>query len=104
MTTSSSAPGAASDDGGDASLGTASMVLGVLGLLPIPGVLASVAAVALGLSTRMSDSATERGRQRAAWGICLGGLSLAIFGGFCLVYFVLLGYPLPHITRYHPEH
>jgi uncharacterized protein DUF4190 len=102
MTTTSNAHRTASDEAKEASLGTASVVLGVLGFFPVPGVIASALAIALGVVARLSESATPRGRQRATLGICLGTVSLALFTAFCFVYFVVLGYPLPHISRYHP--
>src|SRR4051812_39424037 len=100
MTTTSNATRRVPDNAEDASLGTASVVLGVLGFLPVPGVLASVLAIALGVAARMSEPTTQRTRQRATLGICLGAVSLTLLTAFCFVYFVLLGYPLPHIARY----
>jgi hypothetical protein len=102
MTTTSNAHRTASDEAKDASLGTASVVLGVLGFFPVPGVIASVLAIALGVAARLLESTPPRGRQRATLGICLGTVSLVLFTAFCFMYFILLGYPLPHISRYHP--
>ena len=31
----------------------------------------------------------------------IGAVSLAVLAAFCLIYFGLLGYPLPRIERYH---
>jgi len=101
MTTTTGSPEPAPKLVEDTSLGTASLVLGILGFFPIPGMIASVLAVAVGLTARLSDSASTRTKQRATLGICLGVASVAIFGVFCFVYFTLLGYPLPHIHRYH---
>jgi hypothetical protein len=88
----------------DQGLGTASLVLGVLGFFPIPGVLASVLAIVLGAIdhlTRSSSSASSK--QRATAGIALGAASLLLFTAFCVVYFGILGYLLPHIAHYRPE-
>jgi hypothetical protein len=39
----------------------------------------------------------------ATIGITLGAASVALLASVCFVYFVVLGYPLPHIGRYHPS-
>ena len=76
-------------------LGDAAMVLGILGLLPIPGFAASVAALVCGYSTGSTD-------ERARAGIILGWIGVAapivLLGVYCLV----LGNPFP-IHRYHPS-
>jgi hypothetical protein len=63
-----------------------------------------VLAIGLGLAARMSNAPTAQTRRRATLGIFLGGASVACFATFCFVYFIMLGYPLPHIARYRPEH
>jgi hypothetical protein len=84
-------------------LGTASLALGLLGFLPIPGVFASVLAMVLGAIAHLTrGSAPADSRHRATAGIALGAASLFLFAGFCVVYFGVLGYPLPHITPYRP--
>jgi hypothetical protein len=40
----------------------------------------------------------------ATTGIILGWVSIALFATFVVVYFVILGYPLPEIHRYRPGH
>jgi len=84
------------------SLGTASLALGVAGLLPLPGVVASVMAIALGLAAGVPD---EHGRTRrsqsATAGIALGAASLVLFTVICTLVFVVLDYPMPHIATYH---
>jgi hypothetical protein len=85
-------------------LGTASLALGILGFFPIPGVLASVVAIALGIAAYLGKTpASAAGKQRAMAGIALGAVSLLLFITFCVIYFGILGYPLPHIAPYRPE-
>jgi hypothetical protein len=84
-------------------LGIASLVLGILGFLPIPGLPASILAVILGfLAGKDSHAAGGRGRAANA-GIVLGFVSIAIAVVISIVYFGVLGYPLPQIHRYHPN-
>jgi hypothetical protein len=52
------------------------------------------------LSGRSAPSGTRH--RQATIGITLGAVSLAFFLTVCFIYFVVLGYPLPHIGRYHP--
>jgi hypothetical protein len=85
-------------------LGTASLALGVLGFFPIPGVFASLLAIVLGVAVHMSSTpASVASKQRATAGIALGATSLLLFIAFCVMYFGVLGYPLPHIAPYRPE-
>jgi hypothetical protein len=84
-------------------LGIASLVLGVVGFLPIPGLPASILAVILGFLAD-KDSHTPGGRSRAAnAGIVLGCVSIGIAAVISIVYFGILGYPPPQIHRYHPH-
>jgi hypothetical protein len=84
-------------------LGIASLVLGVIGFLPIPGLPASILAVILGFLAG-KDSHAAGGRSRAAnAGIVLGCVSIVIAAVISIVYFGILGYPLPQIHRYHPH-
>jgi hypothetical protein len=81
------------------SLGTVSAVLGGLGLLPIPGFAASVAAIVCGgIALRRDPEPSERARARA--GVALGTLGVALPVLALFVYCVVLGYPFP-IHRYH---
>jgi hypothetical protein len=84
-------------------LGVASLILGVTGFLPLPGIAASVLAVILGC---LSGSRDVEGRRRrsgtAVTGIVLGCVSIGVFLTICIVYFGVLGHPLPQIHRYHP--
>jgi Na+-driven multidrug efflux pump len=86
------------------SFGGAAVALGVLGFLPVPGVVASLLAIALGVTVRASASVTSHARQQANVAIVLGLVSVTLFGTFCFFYFVVLGYPLPHLAHNHPEH
>jgi len=85
------APLAGTRDG----LGIASLILGVAGFLPVPGVLGWI-----------SGAPTEDGGRRrtgaGTTGLVLGIVGVALFGTICFVYFVVLGYPLPQIHRYYP--
>jgi hypothetical protein len=84
-------------------LATASLVLGVAGFLPIPGLVASVFAVILGSLSGTRDADGTRQRSGAAvTGIVLGCISIGLFIVICVVYFGILGYPLPQIHRYQP--
>jgi hypothetical protein len=85
-------------------LATASMVLGMAAFLPIPGPAAGLIAIIVGIASGRTDNEGRRMRHRhATIGITLGAASLALLATVCLVYFVVLGYPLPHIGRYHPS-
>ena len=83
-------------------LGVASLVLGVLGFLPIPGLPASILAVVLGFLSG-KDQATGRRSRLANAGMTLGCVSIAGAAVISIVYFGILGYPLPQIHRYHPD-
>ena len=84
-------------------LGIASLILGVAGFLPIPGLTASILAVILGFLAG-KDSPSAGGRSRVATaGIVLGFVGIAMAAAISIVYFWILGYPLPQIHRYHPE-
>jgi hypothetical protein len=77
------------------------MVLGLAAFLPIPGPAAGLAAMVTGLLSGRAGPGDTRHRH-ATIGITLGAVSVALFLTICFVYFVVLGYPLPHIGRYHP--
>jgi hypothetical protein len=70
--------------------------LGIAGLLPIPGIIASIAAIVCG-SRALKDDTSDRGQARL--GLCLGVLGVAAPLLFLTVYCVVLGYPFP-IHRY----
>lgn len=78
-------------------LGTASLVLGVAGLLPVLPFVGSVAALVCGFLAQTSGSTTERSRGSA--GIALGWVGIAAPLVVLFVYCVVLGYPFP-IERY----
>ena len=84
-------------------LAVASLILAIAGFLPIPGVLASVVAVVLGI---LSGDTGPDGRRRrsntARAGIILASVAIALFVAACIVYFGVLGYPIPRIHRYQP--
>jgi hypothetical protein len=84
-------------------LAVASLTLAIAGFLPIPGLLASVVAVVLGV---LSGETGPNGRRRrsgiARAGIILGLVAIGLFVTVGTVYFGILGYPLPHIHRYRP--
>jgi len=84
-------------------LGTASLVLGVIGFLPIPGLPASILAVILGFLAGKDSPAAGRRNRAANAGIVLGCVSIAIAAAVSIVYFGILGYPLPQIHRFHPN-
>ena len=85
--------------------GAASLALGFAGFLPVPGVVASVLALVFGyLSHARSRAAGQEVSGLATAGIILGWVSIALFATFVVVYFVILGYPLPEIHRYRPDH
>jgi hypothetical protein len=74
-----------------------------MGFLPIPGLPASILAVILGFLAG-KDSHAAGGRSRPAnAGIVLGCVSIGIAAFISIVYFGILGYPLPQIHRYHPH-
>jgi hypothetical protein len=80
-------------------------VCGIASFVPLsPPVITPLAAIVLGLLSRTSPAVDGRGRRssRAVTGIVLGCLSLLILATVCIVYFGVLGYPLPHLHRYHP--
>jgi len=84
-------------------LGVASLVLGIAGFVPFPGVLASVLAIVLGRISGTQNANGNRSRSAAGTtGMVLGIVGLALFTAFCFTYFVVLGYPLPAIHRYQP--
>jgi hypothetical protein len=88
-------------------LATASLICGIASFVPLsPPVITPVAAIVLGFLARGSADSTApvRPSSRATTGIVLGGLSLLVFTIICVVYFGVLGYPLPTLHRYHPEH
>ncbi len=81
---------------GRRSLGQLALALGIAGLLPVPGILASLAAIVCG-RTALRDSGDDSGSARLGLGLgILGALAsfLVLF-----VYCVVLGYPFP-IHRY----
>jgi hypothetical protein len=94
------------DPGTDAprdGLATASLVLGIAGFLPVPGLAASVSAVILGsLSGGPGGDGVRRRPPAAVTGIALGCIGIGLFVLICIVYFGVLGYPLPQIHRYTP--
>jgi Domain of unknown function (DUF4190) len=102
--TATQPPSGTPDGGADRDgLATASLVLGVAGFLPIPGLVASVSAVILGsLSGTRDADGTRRRSGAAVTGIVLGCISIGLFVVICIVYFGVLGYPLPQIHRYQP--
>jgi Domain of unknown function (DUF4190) len=86
-------------------LATASLICGIASFVPLaPPFITPVAAIVLGLLSGDRDTRGSAGSRsgRATAGIILGGVSLAMFAVFCIVYFGVLGYPLPHLHRYHP--
>jgi hypothetical protein len=84
-------------------LATASLVLGILGFLPLPGTAASVLAVILGSLSGRRDADGKRRRSGAAvTGMVLGCVSIGLLLLICVIYFGVLGYPLPQVHRYQP--
>jgi hypothetical protein len=84
-------------------LAVASLILAVAGFLPIPGVLASVLAIVLGILSGDTGPDGRRRRSNAARaGIILASIAIGLFVAACIVYFGVLGYPLPRIHRYRP--
>lgn len=81
-----------------ARFGTAAIVLGLAGLLPLLPLVGSIAAVVCGVLARDAP-APERDRGRV--GIVLGVLGLMAPVIALFVYCVVLGYPFP-IHRYRP--
>jgi hypothetical protein len=73
--------------------------LGVAGLLPIPGIVASIAAVICGRRA-LRDEGGDPGQARL--GVTLGIVGIAAPIVLLFVYCVVLGYPFP-IHRYRPE-
>ncbi|MEU4161413.1 hypothetical protein [Actinoplanes sp. NPDC026670] len=86
---------------GNRSLAWSSLVAGVLSFLPAPGPLAGLLAVVLGFLSPAGADGRRPGQARA--GILLGAVSFILFVTFCVVYFGVLGYPLPRIEPYRPE-
>jgi hypothetical protein len=84
-------------------MGIASLVLGILGFLPLPGLAASILAVILGLLASKDPHPGGRRSRAATAGIVLGSVSIAVAIVISIVYFGVLGYPLPQIHRYHPQ-
>jgi hypothetical protein len=80
----------------ESDLGTASLVLGIAGLLPIPGFPAAVAATICGWVARSREDRSGR----ATAGLWLGVLGVLAPVVLLLIYCVVLGYPFP-IHRYH---
>jgi hypothetical protein len=78
--------------------GIASLVLGIAGLLPIPGLLSSVLALVFGYLSRSRRGRTQPGTA----GIVLGWIGVTLAFAVFFVYFVVLGYPFPEIHRYRP--
>jgi hypothetical protein len=84
-------------------LGVASLVLGIVGFVPFPGVRASVLAIVLGWISGTQNADGSRRRSAAATtGVVLRIVGVALFAAHCFTYFVVLGYPLPAIHRYQP--
>jgi hypothetical protein len=81
----------------------ASVILAIAGFLPIPGVVASLVAVVLGVLSGDTDPDGHRRRSGTARaGIILALIAIGLFLAGGVVYFGILGYPLPHIHRYRP--
>jgi hypothetical protein len=86
-------------------LATASLICGIASFVPLaPPFITPVAAIVLGFLSGDRDTRDGAGSRsgRATAGIVLGGVSLTMFAVFCIVYFGVLGYPFPHLHRYHP--
>jgi Domain of unknown function (DUF4190) len=87
-------------------LATAALVCGIASFIPLtPPVITPLVAIVLGLLSKPQTGADGHPRRapRAVAGIVLGCLSLAILATICILYFGVLGYPLPHLQRYHPS-
>lgn len=84
-------------------LGIASLLLGIVGFLPIPGLPASILAVILGFLAGKDSHAGGRRSRVANAGIVLGCVGVAAAAVISIVYFGILGYPLPQIHRYNPD-
>jgi hypothetical protein len=84
-------PANATDD----TLATASVILGVLGLLPVPGLPAAIAAMICGGVAWARDGRSGR----ATAGLLLGLVGVLLPVAFLVVYCGILGYPFP-IHRY----
>jgi uncharacterized membrane protein len=85
---------------------TAALVCGIASFVPLtPPLITPVAAIVLGLlgRDRGPSGITGRSNGRATAGVILGSLWLVMFLTFCIVYFGILGYPLPHFHHYHPS-
>jgi hypothetical protein len=78
------------------SLSQIALGLGVAGLLPIPGIVASVAAIICGRRA-IHDEGDATGQARLGMWLGIVGVLAPIL--FMFVYCVLLGYPFP-IHRY----
>ena len=86
-------------------LATASLVCGIASFVPLtPPLLTPLAALLLGYLSPRHQAPDRRLRRatNARVGMTLGAVHIAIGVVFCLVYFVVLGYPFPHLHRYHP--
>lgn len=83
------------------SLAPVAFGLSIAGFVPIPGVIASIAAVICG-GVALSDAASAAERTQARLAVLLGVVGVALPLLFLLVYCVVLGYPFP-IHRYQPE-
>jgi len=76
--------------------------LSLAGFLPVPGVVASIAAVACGrIALRGTIPDPERAQARIA--TVLGAIGILLPVLLLFVYCVVLGYPFP-IHRYRPAH
>jgi hypothetical protein len=85
-------------------LAVASLILAIAGFLPVPGALASLVAVVLGVLSGDTDPDGRRRRSGTARaGIILGLVAIGLLLIASTVYFGILGYPLPHIHRYRPS-
>lgn len=82
---------------GSPSISQLAVGFGIAGLLPIPGIIASLAAIVCGSRALKDDSSDHSQARLALW---LGALGIAAPLLLLLVYCVVLGYPFP-IERYH---
>jgi hypothetical protein len=85
-------------------LATASLICGIASFVPLsPPLITPLAAILLGMVStphRRPDGRSRRST-RAVAGIVLGCVSLGIAATICVIYFGVLGYPLPQLHRYH---